>query len=104
MLVLESMGSPDPLRVKYREALNEAVGQVVRGRKVLDDALASLGLSTEDVPKFQQMLVQELNALADFNCARYRLGLTSSPTLAKGHRLRGKEGDSYGAKHELPHA
>ena len=26
--------------------------------------------------------------------------LTSSPTLAFGHRLRGKEGDSYGATHE----
>ena len=30
--------------------------------------------------------------------------LTSSPTLAFGHRLRGKEGDSYGATHEKPHA
>ena len=26
--------------------------------------------------------------------------LTSSPTLAFGHRLRGKEEDSYGATHE----
>ncbi len=74
-VVLESIGSPDPLRVKYREALNEGVSQVVRGRKVLDDALASLGLSAEDASKFRQMLVQELNALADFNCARYRLGI-----------------------------
>ena len=30
--------------------------------------------------------------------------LTSSPTLAFGHRLRGKEGDSYGATHETPRA
>ena len=30
--------------------------------------------------------------------------LTSSPTLAFGHRLRGKEGDSYGATHEKPRA
>jgi len=74
-VVLESMGSPDPFRVKYREALNEGVSQVVRGRKVLDDALASLRLSAEDASKFRQMLVQELNALADFNCARYRLGI-----------------------------
>ncbi len=74
-VVLESMGAPDPLRVKYREALSEGVSQVVRGRKVLDDALASLGLPAEDASKFRQMLVQELNALADFNCARYRLGI-----------------------------
>ena len=30
--------------------------------------------------------------------------LTSSPTLAFGHRLRAKEGDSYGATHEKPRA
>ena len=30
--------------------------------------------------------------------------LTSSPTLAFGHRLRGKKGDSYGATHEKPRA
>ena len=29
-------------------------------------------------------------------------GLTSIPTLAVGHRLRGKEGDSYGAMQEKP--
>ena len=28
--------------------------------------------------------------------------LTSTPTLAFGHRLRGKEGDSYGAMQEKP--
>ncbi|MDD2713995.1 MAG: ATP-binding protein [Simplicispira sp.] len=36
--------------------------------------------------------------------ARPHYLLTSSPTLAFGHRLRGKEGDSYGATHETPHA
>ena len=29
-------------------------------------------------------------------------GLTSTSTLAFGHRLRGKEGDSYGAMQEKP--
>lgn len=73
-VVLESMGSPDPFRVKYREALNEAVGQVVRDRQSEGQALSSLGLPDEDESKFQQLLGQELNALAAFNCARYRLG------------------------------
>ena len=72
-VVLESMGSPDPFRVKYREALNEAVGMVVRGRKPEGEAFSSLGLPDEDGSKFQQLLGQELNALAAFNCARYRL-------------------------------
>lgn len=74
-VVLESMGSPDPFRVKYREALNEAVGLVVRGRKSEGGALACLVLPDEDGAKFKQLLGQELNALADFNCARYRLGI-----------------------------
>jgi hypothetical protein len=39
------------------------------------DALADLGLPDEDAPKFQQLLAQELNALAVFNCARYRLNM-----------------------------
>ncbi|CAN7753965.1 Fic family protein [Variovorax sp. LjRoot290] len=74
-VVRESMGSPDPFRVKYREALNEAVGLVVRGRKPVAEALAGVGLPDEDASKFQQLLAQELNALAAFNCARYRLGI-----------------------------
>lgn len=74
-VVLESMSSPDPFRVKYREALNEAVGRVVRGRKSEGEVLSSLGLPDEDGTKFQQILGQELNALAAFNCARYRLGI-----------------------------
>lgn len=74
-VVMESMGSPDPFRVTYREALNEAVGMVVRERKGVGQALASLGLPDEDAPRFQQLLVQELTTLAVFNCARYRLGI-----------------------------
>jgi fido (protein-threonine AMPylation protein) len=74
-VVSESLGSPDPFRVKYREALNEAVGMVVRGRQPMADALVALGLPNEDAPKFQQLLAQELNVLAVFNCARYRLDM-----------------------------
>lgn len=77
-VVLESMGSPDPFRVKYREALNEAVGQVVRRRASEAVAISSLGLPEEDGSKFQQLLGQELNALAAFNCARYRLGINET--------------------------
>lgn len=73
-VVQESMGSPDPFRIKYREALNEAVGLVVIGRKPVTQALAGLGLPDEDASKFQELLARELNALTAFNCARYRLG------------------------------
>lgn len=74
-VVSESLGSLDLFRVKYREALNEAVGRVVRSRQPMADAMAALGLPDEDASKFEQLLAQELNVLAVFNCARYRLGM-----------------------------
>lgn len=77
-VVLESMGTPDPFRLKYREALNEVVGQVVRRRASEAVAVSSLGLPEEDGLKFQQLLGQELNALEAFNCARYRLGINET--------------------------
>lgn len=77
-VVLESMGSPDPFRIKYREALTEAVGRVVRSRASMARALAGLGLQDDDAVKFEQLLARELDALAVFNCARYRLGIAET--------------------------
>jgi hypothetical protein len=88
-VVMESMGSPDPFRVKYREALNEAVGLVVRSRKPVAEALARLGLPAEDATKFQQLLAQELKALAVFNCARYRLGIKETQAWIDEGRPQG---------------
>jgi len=74
-VVMESMGSPDPFRVKYREALNQAIGLVVRNGMTVARALAELSLSDEDGAKFQLLLEQELRVLTTYNCARYRLGI-----------------------------
>lgn len=51
-------------------------------------------------------VVKTLEAVTERAAERAERGLnlTSSPTLAFGHRLRGKEGDSYGATHEKPRA
>lgn len=86
-VVSESLGAPDPFRVKYREALNEAVGMMVRGRRSMADALRSLELPDEDAPKFQQLLARELNGLAVFNCARYRLGMKETQAWIDEGRL-----------------
>lgn len=88
-VVQESLGSPDPFRVGYREALNEAVGLVVRGRKPVEEALAALKLPEEDASRFQDLLAQELNALAVFNCARYRLGTKETQAWIDEGRPRG---------------
>jgi len=74
-VVQESLGSPDPIRVRYREMLNEAVIQVVRARQSASEATLGLGVAPEDGAAFARMLEQDLAALADFNCARYRLSI-----------------------------
>ena len=70
-----SLSAPDPFRVRYREALNEAMGLVVRDHRTVQEVLAVLQLPKPDTSKFQELLLSELAALAPFNCARYRLGI-----------------------------
>ncbi len=74
-VVQESMGLPDPFRLKHRDALNELMGLVVRARTPASHAIAGLGLPAEDASKLQALLGKELEALTTFNCARYRLGI-----------------------------
>lgn len=74
--ILESLGSPDQFRQRYRERLGDGVRQVVADRIALDDAVAALGIPPEDNAAFKAALHQELKSLAVFNCARYRLGLS----------------------------
>jgi Fic family protein len=87
-VVVESMGLPDPFRVQYREALNEAIGAIVRDRIPMATTLANLALPSVDTTKFVNLLEQELNALAIFNCARYRLGLRQTQSWIDEGRPR----------------
>ena len=77
-VVLESMGAPDPLRLRYRQALNDAIGMIVRDRKTADAAVADLGLAEESAKAFRSLLDEELAALEVFNCARYRLTMRTT--------------------------
>ncbi|MCC8393215.1 Fic family protein [Paraburkholderia sp. MMS20-SJTR3] len=77
-VVLESMSAPNPLRLRYREHLSEAIGLVVRDRISAQAAVMELGLTEDQAPGFQAMLLDELKKLEVFNCARYRLTLTAT--------------------------
>lgn len=70
---LDAVGVPDPVRLRFREQLNEAISRVVRERDTIDAAMAALGLSKEDALAFRPLLAQELRVLGLHNCARYRL-------------------------------
>jgi fido (protein-threonine AMPylation protein) len=86
VVVMESMGTPNPLRLQYREHLTEAVGLVVRDRKSAQAAMDELGLNEDQAPGFQAMLLEELNKLEVFNCARYRLTLTATQAWIDANR------------------
>lgn len=73
VVVLESMGAPDPVRLRYRELLNEAIQLVVREREPLEAVLLKLDLTEESAPTFRDLLADELQKLEVHNCARYRL-------------------------------
>lgn len=72
-LMLQAMGVPGPVRLQYREVLNEAISAVVRERSSIEQVVASLALSQEQKNEFQPLLKAELDVLAQHNCARYRL-------------------------------
>ncbi|WP_109482758.1 Fic family protein [Paraburkholderia sp. C35] len=86
VVVMESMGAPNPLRLQYREQLTEAMGLVVRDHKSMQAALTELRLTEDGAPGFQAMLVDELKKLEVFNCARYRLTMSATQAWIEAGR------------------
>lgn len=68
-------GVPDPVRMRFRGALNEVINRVLREQQTADAATAELGLSEDDIQLFLPILAQELRILDVCNCARYRLSM-----------------------------
>lgn len=77
-LIMQARSAPDPMRLRYREALNEVMGLVVRDRKPAQEAVLALGLSEDSAPGFDKLLREELAKLQSFNCARYRLSMQAT--------------------------
>ena len=77
--VRQSLGEPDPLRLRHRAALQEVVGAVVRGRMDKVQANAHVEAWTAqhiDEPergRFCEIAERELLSLHDGNFARYRV-------------------------------
>jgi hypothetical protein len=83
--LLRSMGSPDPFRLRYREHLGEALRAVVASGKTLTQALEALHIQDDDRQAFEELLRFELDQLATYNCARYRLSIGMTEAwIAKG--------------------
>lgn len=72
-VIVESMGAPDPMRVRYREQLGEAIREIVYFGVGVDRAVESLSIPNADLTVFNEMVTSELQHLEPYNCARYRL-------------------------------
>ncbi len=77
--VRQSLGEPDPFRLKYRAEIRNAVAQIIRstvGRKEAADQimkLAEIAVAAEDRDTFAAVVEDELLRLHDGNFARYQL-------------------------------
>ena len=77
LAITQTMVEPDPLKIKYREALIQAVQAVVKGLREPNQAViaeAARDHATEaDLAAFTEMLTTALHQLHEGNIARYRL-------------------------------
>ncbi len=80
VVIRDSVAEPDLFRMKYRNALIEVIGGIVRERKppTEDDirALAERQVEPRDLPKFVDLVMREFGRLNDGNIARYRIRLS----------------------------
>jgi fido (protein-threonine AMPylation protein) len=75
--VRDSLPEPDPFRLRYRAALTDVVGDLVRKRLPLTEAaiadLARPLVSPDDVVPFTKLVLGEIKGLHEGNIARFRL-------------------------------
>ena len=77
--VQQSLGEPDPFRMRHRTSLREVVGEVVRGR--MDKKQATVHVSAwaqehvdlQERERFREVAERELLGLHEGNFARYRI-------------------------------
>ncbi len=72
-VLLESVGAPDPFRLKHREALCTAIQSIVRDGASIESVVADANIQGKDANTFEALLRSELSTLGIHNCARFRL-------------------------------
>jgi hypothetical protein len=69
--------------------MNEALWGIVQKRKSLEEVISELDLSAEDSEIFRSYLLKELEILAEFNCARFKLTMEEARALISAGRPMG---------------
>lgn len=84
--VRQSLGDPDPFRLRYRNQIRQFVGEAVQARMNKQSAAtwiaanAEREIAAEDRPKFIEVVETELSSLHMGNIARYKLRPTEFET------------------------
>jgi hypothetical protein len=90
--VRQSLGEPDPFRLKHRTRIGAYVAEVVRGGMDKREAAgwiaakAAVELPPEDKSRFIEVVETELSGLHEGNIARYRLKLSEFKDWIQGWR------------------
>ena len=77
--VRQSIGDPDPFRLKYRTELRDTISEIIRaetGRRQVADKIAQLSaglIAAEDQSAFAAVVEEELLSLHEGNFARYQV-------------------------------
>lgn len=78
----QTLGEPDPFRLRYRNLIFETVANVVKGQLNKKNAIKSIKMTAinsvppDDQPRFIETVEIELRSLHEGNIARYRLRLS----------------------------
>ena len=80
MAIRETVAEPDPVRLRYREALIAVVNEIVRGlqppREPAVRAVAATLVPREDLDRVIELAIDDLRNLHEGNVTRYRLRLS----------------------------
>ncbi len=77
--VRQSLGEPDPFRLRHRATLREIIGEVVRGRMARTPAItyveawAKKNIEADDRDRFREIAETELLGMHEGNFARYQI-------------------------------
>ena len=77
--VRQSLGEPDPFRLRYREQIRELIADLIRARIERKDVAARIAawskkeIGPDDRARFAEIVEAELTSLHEGNFARYRI-------------------------------
>lgn len=90
LAITQNVAEPDPLRIRYREALTRAVQAIVKSRKTASERnisrLANELVSENDREAFGKMVREALQNLHEGSVARYRLKLSEFQAWKKSQK------------------